>query len=87
MTEHGINVIYNLRWSDTSSLCFCLSGVPSGSVISIRLGSDSDSSFFYEGLEFIFSNIKPVYIIFFGNPFFSVPIDIPYFVYPSCHYS
>lgn len=86
MTEWGMKVIYNLRWSDPDSFFFCFDGIPKDSVISLKLSKTDE--FFHKGFHFILDNLSPSYIIFFGEPSFLAPdFDVPFFVYPACHFS
>lgn len=84
MIDQGVKLIYNIRWSDPDSYYFCFSGIPKNSVISLSVTSHPDE-FFYHGWNFLLENFSPSFILFWGKPSFKV--DVPFFVYPYCHFS
>lgn len=82
LSNNGVNVINNVRWSDPSSYDYCFAGIPKHSIVSIgTIGCLKDSSnweYFQKGLDEMIRRIEPKIILVYGtmpDKFFKKYID------------
>lgn len=85
--DYGMNVIPTVGWAGEDSFDFCFDGLPQGGTVAVStvgvMNNKAAKEIFRVGMEEMIRQVKPGFILIYGNQFPEACGNIPFKPYPN----